>query len=364
MIAPLVSENFRNFGAMKIVHVIFQMLTGGAETMLVDIANEQTSRGHEVEILIVNRGEDANVVGALLPAVRVVRFNRKQGAAPLLLMARLNLYMLRSRPDIVHLHLHKLTGLLRVMRSCTLFTVHDLNVPMTYAARSNMAAISDAVADDVRSRVAGAKISVVTNGINTEAVRPRPAGGLHSPARIVQVSRLVSDKKGQDILIEAVAILRGRGYEVEATFIGGGRDLKKLRRLAETKGVADAVRFTGNMPRREIYAQLADYDLMCHPARFEGFGLTVAEGMAAGLPLVVPQGGGPWEVADCGRLCETFDNGDALSCADAIARVLDNYDKALNLAVSAREHVEAQYSVKRMVTDYEAIYRRLLGARN
>lgn len=361
MPARSVSGNFCNFGVMKIVHVIFQMLTGGAETMLVDIANEQAARGHEVEILIVNRGENAEVIGAVSPQVRITRFDRTPGAAPMLLMARLNLYMLRRRPDIVHLHMHKLTGLLRVMKSRTLFTVHDLNMPMTYAARSNMAAISEAVADDVRARVAGANIEVVTNGINMETIRRRPDGALHSPARIVQVSRLVSDKKGQDILIEAVAVLRRRGYEVEVTFIGEGKDLEMLSGLARERGVADAVRFTGNLPRREIYARLADYDLMCHPSRFEGFGLTVAEGMAAGLPLVVPEGGGPWEVADCGRLCETFANGDAETCADAIARVLDNYNKALNRAVSAREHVEANYSVKRMVTNYDTIYRRLRG---
>lgn len=349
---------------MKILHALFQMHTGGAETMLADIVNEQVSRGHDVEILIVNRGENKEIISSISPKVKITRFNRTPGAAPLLLMARLNLFALRRRPDIIHLHMHKLTGLLRIMRGRTLFTVHALNIPMTYAANSNMAAISDAVAEDIKARIANAKVSVISNGIRTEAIAVRkPEQLLHNPIRIVQVSRLDSKIKGQDILIRAIAGLRKRGIEVEATFIGEGPDLDSLQELARNEGVADSVTFTGNMPRKEIYARLADFDLMVQPSRFEGFGLTVAEGMAAGLPLVVPEGGGPWEVADRGRLAETFVNGDSASCADAIAHAIKTYSDQLKRADQAREYVEANYSLKRQVDDYDKLYSKLLGKR-
>lgn len=341
---------------MDIVHVIFQMLTGGMETMLADIVNEQVRRGHRVEILIVNRGEDPAVMASIDSRVKISRFNRRPGASPLLLMARLNAWMLRRRPDIIHLHMHKLTGLLRVMRSRTLYTVHDLRTPMTYAARSNMAAISEAVAADVRNRVPGARIEVITNAIDMEEIAVRPDGKpLDRPVKIVQISRLLSEKKGQDILIDALRLLGERGYRVCATFIGDGPDLDDLRRRAEGLDVT----FTGNLPRREIYAMLGDFDLMCHPARYEGFGLTVAEGMAAGLPLVIPEGGGPWEVADRGRLAETFVPESAESCAEALVRVIDAYPAALIRAAEARKRVEALYSMRRLVDDYDALYRRL-----
>lgn len=342
---------------MDIVHVIFQMLTGGAETMLADIVNEQVRCSNSVTILIVNRGESADVMSTIDPRVRIVRFNRTPGAMPLLLMARLNAWMLMRRPDVIHLHMHKLTGLLRVMRRRAVFTVHDLNMSMKYAAPYNMIAISDAVAEDVRSRVAGAKIEVVSNGINTGAILPRPDEGLHYPVHIVQVSRLVSEKKGQDILIDAAKQLRDRGIDMALTFIGEGPDLNALRERAQGLDVT----FTGNLPRKEIYARLKDFDMMCHPARYEGFGLTVAEGMAAGLPLILPEGGGPWEIADRGRLAEVFAPGSAESCAAALERTIRNYPGALNRAEAARAHVEARYSVARMVSEYSALYRRLMG---
>ena len=341
---------------MKIVHIVFEMQTGGAETMLADIANEQVKRGDDVTILIVNRQESDDVMSTIDPRVHIERFNRTPGAMPLLLMARLNARMLRMRPDIIHLHMHKLTGLLRVMRRRTLFTVHDLHMPMTYAARSNMIAITEAVAEDVRSRVPNAKIEVISNGINTGAISPRPAGAPHTPMRVVQVSRLVSDLKGQDILIDAARLLKDRGIELALTFIGEGTDLEMLKERARGLNAT----FTGKLTRKEIYAGLRDYDIMCHPARYEGFGLTVAEGMAAGLPLVVPEGGGPWEVADRGRLAEVFAPESAQSCAAALERIVSNYPAALERAARARAHVQARYSVARMVSDYAAAYRRLL----
>ncbi len=341
---------------MDIVHVIFQMMTGGIETMLVDIMNEQLSRGHRVELLIVNRGENADVIAGIDPRVRITRFNRTPGANPLLLMARLNAWMLRRRPDIIHLHMHKLTGLLRVMQRRALFTVHDLNIPMTYAARYNMAAISQAVADDVSNRVPGARVTVVCNGINTSRIAHRPERPIGAPVRIVQVSRLLKEKKGQDILIEAAKILRGRGISIALTFIGEGPDLEALH--TQAKGLD--VTFAGNMPRKEIYARLKDFDLMCHPARYDGFGLTVAEGMTAGLPVVVPEGGGPWEVADRGRLAEVFKSGDASECAAAIERIIGNYAAARERAAKGREYVETHFSVKRMVSEYDALYQKII----
>ena len=95
---------------------------------------------------------------------------------------------------------------------------------------------------------------------------------------------------------------------------------------------------------------------MVHPSRYEGFGLVVAEGMAAGLPVVVPDNGGPFEIAENGRLAEVFANGDPQGCADAISRVIDNYSDALARAEQGRVRVEELYSLRRLVAQYRQIY--------
>lgn len=343
---------------MKILHIIFTMTTGGTETMLIDIANEQARRGHDVEILIVNNQEDASVMAALSPQVKVSRFHRVEGTGRLKLLLRLNAFALLRHPDAIHLHMHKLTGLLHVLPSRTFFTVHALNIPMVYARKSHMAAISKAVEEDVRSRVPDADISTILNGINTDAITPRPARKPDSRFRIVQVARLMTEIKGQDILIDALAMLRRRGYNATVTFIGGGDDLDSLRNMAQEKGVADAVDFKGNMQRADIYRSLCQYDIMCHPSRYEGFGLTIAEGMVAGLPVAVPEGGGPWEVCNKGELSFVFKNGDAQSCADALAKIMDNYPEALALAETAKAYAKEKYSIHRQVDEYLNLYKK------
>lgn len=344
---------------MKILHVVFQMLTGGAETMLLDIANIQVASGHEVEILIVNKGEDETVMSHLDKRVRVSRFNRVPGSKPYLLLLRLNMFILRRRPDITHLHVHKLTGLVKVRLKHTLFTVHDMDMPMVYAARSKMAAISDAVLADVKARVPDARIRLVRNGIIVSAIERRPERAI-SCFRIVQVGRLMASKKGQDILIDAVARLLEKGLNVEATFIGDGVDRANLEAQAGRLGIADRIHFKGSMDRDEIYKSLKDYDIMCHPSRYEGFGLTIAEGMSAGLPLVLPEFGGPWEVADSGRLCESFQSGDAADCARALEKVIETYPAALRLAEDAKNYADANFNIERTVKEYETLYNDLI----
>lgn len=343
---------------MHILHCTYSMEVGGAETMLVDIMNGQVARGDRVTLLIVNDRESAQVIDTISPQVDIVRFRRREGSAPLLMMARLNLLIARLRPDIVHVHHEKFCRLVRVRRSRMLYTVHDLGITMQYSAGVHMAAITDAVADDVRRRLPGAEVRTVLNGIRTAPIARRSTE-VPEVFRLVQVARLMPEKKGQDIAIMALGLLKRRGIaNVDLTFIGAGAGLDALKQLAADEGVADRVHFAGLRDREYIYSHLCDYDAMIHPSRYEGFGLTVAEGMAAGLPLILTEHDGPWEVADNGRLCLSGKNGDAGSFADAIASLMADYPAALARAAEALDYVR-RFDISQTVDAYDHYYRSL-----
>lgn len=332
------------------------MEVGGAETMLVDIMNGQVRRGHRVTLLIVNDRESAQVVDAIDPAVKIVRFRRREGAAPLLMMARLNMTVARLRPDIVHVHHEKFCRLVRLRRKRLVYTVHDLGITMQYSAGVHMAAITEAVASDIRKRLPGAKVTTVTNGIDTAAIAQRQKG-TPDTFRLVQVARLMPEKKGQDIAIRALAILKKRGIEnVSICFIGYGAGLEQLMQLAQAENVSERIEFAGMRDRSYIYSNLCRYDAMIHPSRYEGFGLTVAEGMAAGLPLILTEHDGPWEVADHGRLCLSAEKGNAESFADAIAALMADYPAALSRAADALEYV-GRFDIARTIEAYDRLYK-------
>lgn len=341
---------------MKIVHCIYSFNVGGAETMLVDIMNEQVLK-HDVTLVILNDSYSQSLLDKLVPAVKIVRISRPSGSRNPWYIALLNYRLLLENMDVLHLHSSSLSGLIFGFRSRTFYTCHDVGVRFAPHKVSRVFAISHSVAEDIRVRYGYDNVSVVPNGINVEAILPREPRLGDGLIRIVNVARLNHQKKGQDILIKAVALLRDRGLDnLSVAFIGEGDSRAFLEKMSVDLNVADRVDFLGLKDRDYIYQHLCDYDLMCHPSRYEGFGLTVAEGMAANLPVLVSTGDGPYEIIGQGKYGFSFENGSAESCADALEYMVRNYDEIVAKVGIARKHIESEYSVKRMVAQYIQAY--------
>jgi glycosyltransferase involved in cell wall biosynthesis len=346
---------------MRIVHCIWSLNTGGAETMLVDIANEQ-AKSHEVYVVVVNDSFEPGIAAKLSPEVKVIFNGRKPDTRSPWPFVKLNWTLLRLRPDIVHMHNYALSRVILPAASRGLFlTVHALQIPVESVRRGvRMIAISDAVKSDVQSR-SSHKVRTIPNGIDLGSIekrKPVPFGGT---MRIVQVARLCTDKKGQDILVGALALLANKGLrDIEVDFIGCGPSLEILQKQAAALGVAERVNFLGLRDRAYIYSNLKDYDLMCHPARYEGFGLTVAEGIAAMLPVLVSDDGGPYEIIDRGKLGKAFKMESVEDCAAKIEYIHSHYQEVLAQTPEAYEKVKSRYSVQSMVEGYMDYYKTAL----
>lgn len=107
----------------------------------------------------------------------------------------------------------------------------------------------------------------------------KKAGETH----IVTVGRL-SDEKGQDLALEALALLREKGENVIWHFVGGGPAAEKLRELAGRLGVGNAAVFHGVTLNPYAYMRLAD--IYMQPSRHEGYGITIQEALTFGVPVV------------------------------------------------------------------------------
>lgn len=344
---------------MKIVHCVFSFGIGGAETMLIDILNEQ-SKTETVSLVIVNHVYLDFLLEQINPAVRIFKLRRQKGSYSPVPVLKLNWLLYRLNPDVIHVHSSALLRIIALRAGRGLFlTVHDLHIPLEHAGRgTQLIAISEAVKTDIQQRT-GRVAMTIPNGIPMDKIekRTRRASFVGKNMRIVQVSRLDVEKKGQDILIKAVALLKERGIEnIEVDFIGEGRSEPRLRQLVQEYCVGNQINFLGLCDRQYIYSHLKEYDLMCHPARYEGFGLTVAEGIAAMLPVLVSDEGGPYEIIKYGELGYAFRMEDVTDCANQIEYIYNNYDKAMERAGSAYTYVAEQFSVRRMVADYIKAY--------
>lgn len=345
---------------MKIVHLIYSFNTGGAETMLIDIMNEQ-AKTEEVTLIIINDSTTRSLIDNINKKVNVIYLSRKEGAKSVLPFIKLNWLLLRMKPHAIHVHNESIcTTLLPALNRKVFLTVHALHYPLKHARQAKcLFAISDAVKDDILSK-GNYNVKVIPNGINIEQIEKKEhtGAGYTKAFKIIQVARLESDKKGQDILIDAIAVLKERGIDnVLVDFIGTGSSMDALMQQARSKGVEENIGFLGLRDRKYIYSHLKDYDLMCHPARYEGFGLTVAEGIAAMLPVLVSDEGGPYEIINKGKLGFSFRMEDAKDCADRIEYIIDNYREAINITDKAYEHIKKHYSVEKMVKEYIESYK-------
>jgi glycosyltransferase involved in cell wall biosynthesis len=150
--------------------------------------------------------------------------------------------------------------------------------------------VSRAVADDLVNRcgVSPSRISVVANGVDVAAIDATPVSD--KPVDLLFVGRIVPHKHVDDFLelvARLVASRRASGDPpIAAAVVGGGPLLQSMRQTAESLGLANEVEFTGDLPvHAEVIGRMKAARVLVLPSTREGFGLVLAEAMAAGTAI-------------------------------------------------------------------------------
>lgn len=342
---------------MKILHLIFLMKMGGTESMLIDIANEQVRAGNEVSVMIINSGSDSELLALFDSNIKIKEAKRRIGSKNPLPIVRTNLEIARLNPDVIHVHNENgVNILLPSLRKRVVQTLHTTGIELRGCqTKTPLVSISQAVADDLYNRQQ-LNSEVIMNGVRVSAIeRRRPSERLEN---LVCVGRMDIDVKGQDLLVRALSRIPG----LTVTFIGDGADLENVKKLAHEYRVSQRINFLGAMTRKEVYGVLKNYDAFVLPSRQEGFGLVVAEAMAAGLPVITSALPGPMEVIEYGRLGLTFTPNSSSSLIGAIRRMQKNWNAFQTMALGEGvDFVEKNFSVANTAAQYLDYYRRVLS---
>jgi glycosyltransferase involved in cell wall biosynthesis len=122
--------------------------------------------------------------------------------------------------------------------------------------------------------------------------------------------------------------------------------------------IAGGMVFHGAIPHRQLLEALSKADLLLHPSLEESFGLSIAEAMAMGLPVVAGESSGavPWVVGDGGALCDVRKE---QAICQAIEQVLvpENYAR---YSRAARERIETMFTASTVANAYLNVYRTAL----
>jgi glycosyltransferase involved in cell wall biosynthesis len=306
---------------MKILHAILSEGFYGSERYCIELATAQARAGHQVEVLIADGTSDCarifrREIAATTDAIAHTRGGRIgltaiPGWLPTWLHRPLAARVLgRHKPDLVHSHLNpagRRVGAVAQDRGIPhVATLHLDYEPREHARCDGLIAVAlwqrARVGPEFRGHAA-----VVWNWlpatIGEELARTAPVERAEMRAQwraddaamvIGSIGRLMP-AKGMDLLVRAFRLAFPHGNEPARLVILG--DGPQRGELARSAAGDDRIRLLD--PQTKIAALYRGFDVYVSAARFEPFGLTILEAMAAGLPLVLTRTEGPREfIAD------------------------------------------------------------------
>jgi glycosyltransferase involved in cell wall biosynthesis len=226
-------------------------------------------------------------------------------------------------------------------------------------ARANLVLANSTWAARRCEAIAGRPLPVRV--VHLGADLPPAVASRNGQTRLVTVAHLVARKR-HEVVLRALARL-DPANRPEYLVIGDGPCRSGLERLAGELGVADQVRFLGQLPNPEAVEQAAACDLFVMPGVEEPFGVAFVEAMAAGLPAIGSRGeGGPEDIAAAGPGMILVEPDDPGALAGVLDRLLGDRSELARLGAAARETVAANFTWERCGAETLAAYRAALEA--
>lgn len=215
------------------------------------------------------------------------------------------------------------------------------------------------------------KFDLILYGVDPDALRPTPTGVAALRARLaisteatvlLAVGRMVP-KKGFHVLIEAMASPPLCERAVVAVLVGEGDEKARWQQMAARAGIADRLRWVGNVPKDEIgvYYNLANILVMPSISRpADGLNVCVLDAMSCARPVVGSNvAGNPLAIVD-GVTGLITPEQDAPALAQALAHLVDRPDLCARMGAAGRARIEHELGWPHLARRYIAHFQRLV----
>jgi len=214
----------------------------------------------------------------------------------------------------------------------------------------------------------GKKIVRIYNGISTEKFAAARDGNLRGELRVAAGAPLVGtvanvrESKGYEFFVRAARMVIDRAPETHFVAVGDIDPVlgKPLFALVDQLRLRDRFHFLGF--RKDVPEILSALNVFVLASESEGFPLVALEAMAAGKSVVMTRSGGQQEIVEDGVNCLLVPPSDAEALAAGIGELLGNPSRAAEMARKACATVQANFTLEKMLGEYEALYERLLEA--
>jgi colanic acid/amylovoran biosynthesis glycosyltransferase len=205
------------------------------------------------------------------------------------------------------------------------------------------------------------KVELTPLGVDPTGFPPRPFRANPSPFQIICVGRL-APVKGQHLLIDAMATLIQEGRHIRLRFAGDGPDRAGLQRDVESRGLADAISFAGNVNQDNLLDLYRESDALVLSSFAEGLPVVLMEAMAMEIPCVAPWVNGIPEIITHETDGLLVPPGDAEALTRAISRLMDDAVFRRTLGQNALQKILEKFDLRRNTEHLAHVFRRRLNA--
>jgi len=360
---------------VRVLHIIPDFGSGGAERLLVDLLQATDTDRFEVAAvsLYPRRGTilDKEINDKEL---KVFYLNKRLGLDIRVIFEVHRLFR-NFRPDVIHTHLSVLhytlipTTLLRV--GARIHTIHNTAQKETdrfgkivrfiafYLCHTLPVSLSQQVANSVRE-VYGRYLStpIIFNGIPTLRYLHQFSENQSEPVLnddfvLIHIGRFVP-QKNHKLLVESFAKALNVYPKMRLLLVGEGPLRPQTEQIVENLKLTNKVMFLG--VRKDIPELLAKSDAFVLSSDWEGMPLTILEAMAAGKPVVSTSVGAVPEIVMNGITGILVSPQDSKLFSDGLLKLTKDTGLCAKMGNSGRQRVLEQYDISRTAREYESIY--------
>lgn len=217
-------------------------------------------------------------------------------------------------------------------------------------------AVSPILVSKLQEYCSTKKVDVLGNLIDTDFFIPKSENIPNIPF-VFSTIALLEKNKGIDLLIDAFNEINN-GKTVILNIAGSGKDKASLEKKTEDFGLNHKIKFLGLLSREKIRDLIQKSHVIVSSSYFETFGVTLAEAMSCGKPVIATRSGGP-ESFVSSKNGILVSSGDKHELAGAMKEIIQNYyiynDKEI------RADCESMFGTKSIVTKLENTYAEILN---
>lgn len=367
---------------MKILHIINNLGSGGAEKLLEESLPIMHQKGVEVDVLLLTDYNNVFHENLMQSGIKIKIVPLKNIYNPLNIFY-IKKYIIEEKYNIVHAHLFptiywvSIASML-IFKNKPKFIMTEHNTfnkrrrkrylrfieKIIYSNYDKIISISQKTQENLLAWLSPRKndlnkFVVVENGINIDRFvdalpykKKEICNEFDDDTKLICMIGSFSEQKDQSTLIKAMQDLP---KNIQLLLIGEGPLKQENENLAKKIKVKNRVHFLGF--RNDVDRILKTVDIVVLSSNWEGFGLAAVEGMAAGKPVITSRVDGLQQVIGNPKLL--FEKRNTKELVKIIQRLLNDkkeYKKSANFC-SERSHA---YDIKRMVERYIEVYKRLI----